>query len=819
MAIETREFGKYTLLARVGKGGVGSVYRARDGETEDIVAVKVFECTPERPLDVTRRLRNREVRMLLSVQHPNIVQFRETGEVGEDHYYTMEFVEHSLLERMRYHDSMQLVDKVHLLRQTASALAAVHHQAIVHRDVKPGNILLGVEPGGALHAKLTDLGIAINVSETDIIQEQRRGAIPGTPKYMSPEQVRKEHLDGRSDIFGLGVVAYELLSGTLPFTADTADEYMAANAEQTPRPLIDLMPDFPLFLSQMVDHMLARDREERYDSDTLARDLQLVEQHLVSGAPLVERTNGSSLFYEPDAAPPSRRRLPRIAPVSYALVAAIVLAGVAAGWFLQPGKVQAAAPAALPAAADGPAALMQEARSSAAAGHNWRAMLILQQIDRAGLSGDDARAYDNLAGIVRDALAKQDYATADSMLKDGRQAEAEVVLMHMKDAYPESDQTAKLGAEIAARRQHATDAQRFERAMAHTYDLVGRRQYADALAERRKLLQDFAGDPKREEQARRSIGDLFNGWGRYLEQSNPGIDRLEEFFSALDQSGPVAPPEDLADVVAALRVRLGRRYQAASDFAKALEQFDLASKEGGADTRATARGLYDQLNTRMMQQPVDAAAFAKEVADKGLGAASWQAHADPRGHETIAAGVLTMRIDAGEGACAVTRRTMRPLRNLGFDVAVQFQPTKLVGGARAGIGVADVEGSGYQLYFDGSGYSLSQRSRGSSLSSRLGPALGDEATAWHTLRMRYVFDTGRLTILLDDKVLDEQSADLSDFRISLFLDTQSTAAASAQVPQLHLHALRRGPVLVPKFRNVPALCSLGRCVSRRETRT
>ncbi len=780
MAIQTREFGKYILLERVGKGGVGSVYRAKDGETEDIVAVKVFECTPERPLDVTRRLRNREVRMLLSVQHPNIVQFRETGEVGEDHYYTMEFVEHSLLDRMRYHDSMQLVDKVHLLRQTASALAAVHHQAIVHRDVKPGNILLGVEPGGALHAKLTDLGIAINVSETDIIQEQRRGSIPGTPKYMSPEQVRKEHLDGRSDIFGLGVVAYELLSGTLPFKADTAEEYMAANAEQTPRPLIDLMPEFPISLSQMVDHMLARDREQRYDSDTLARDLQLVEQHLVSGAPLVERTNNSSLFYEADAAPPPRRRLPRIAPVSYALATVVVLAGVAAGWFLQPGKVQAAAPAALPAASDGPAALVREARASAAAGHNWRALVVLQQVDRAGLSGDDARAYDSLSDLVKDALAKQDYATADRMLKDGRQAEAEVVLMHMKDAYPSAEETARLDAEIASRRQTATDAQRFERSMAHTYDLVRRRQYADALAERRKLLQDFAGDAKREEQARRSIDDLFTGWGRYLQQSNPGIDRLEEFLAALDESGPATQPEDLADVVSALRVRLGQRYQGASDYAKALEQFELASEQGSADTRADARSLYDQLNTRMMQQPVDAAAFAKEVADKGLEADSWQAHADARGHESVAAGVLTMRIDAGEGACAVTRQTMRPLRNLGFDVAVQFQPTKVAAGGRAGIGVADLKGSGYELYFDGSGYSLSRRSRGSALSSRLGPALGDEATAWHTLRMRYVFDTGRLSILLDGKVLDEQSADLSDFRISLFLDAQSTGAASAK---------------------------------------
>ncbi len=778
--MEAREFGKYTLLERVGRGGVGSVYRARNGETEEIVAVKLFECTPQRPLEMTRRLRNREVRMLLSVQHPNIVQFRETGEVGEDHYYTMEFVEHSLLERMRIGDGLKLLDKVHLLRQTASALAAIHHQAIVHRDVKPGNILLGVEPGGALHAKLTDLGIAINVSETDIIQEQRRSGIPGTPKYMAPEQVRQEPLDGRADIFGLGVLAYELLTGTLPFKAETAEEYMAANAEQTAAPPADLIPDFPLFLSEMVERMLARDREERYDSDTLARDLQLVEQHLVSGAPLVEHTNAGSLFYEAPPPAPARRQLPRIAPVSYALAAFVVAAGVAVGWFVRPGRVQAAAPEALPATRSGPDALLQEARTAAAAGRDWRAMLLLQQIDRTGLSEDTARAYDTLSDIVADALATQDYSTASRMLKEDRRAEAEVVLMHMKDAYPASAQTGKLDTELAALRRLATDAQRFERAMARTYDLVRRRQYADALAERRQLLQDFAGDATREEQARRAIDDLFVGWGRYLQQSSPGIDRIEEFLAALDESGPAAPQEDLSEAVAALRLRLGQRYQAASDDAKALEQFQLAAEHGDADTRSQARSLYDRLNARVMAVPVDASAFAKEVADKGLEAALWQAQADQRGHQSVDGGVLGMRIDAGEGACTVTRQTMRPLRNLGFDVAVQFRAAQVQQGARAGIGVADLKGSGYELCYDGSGYSLARRSRGSALSSRLRAALGDEATAWHTLRLRYVFDTGRLAVLLDDKQLDEQSVDLSDVRVSVFLEAQSTGAAAAE---------------------------------------
>ncbi|MFO8007850.1 MAG: serine/threonine-protein kinase [Candidatus Brocadiia bacterium] len=303
--MKPRQFGPYTLLEHMGKGGMGSVYRASEGEGGRIVAVKVFESGEDREPETSRKLRDREVRMLVSVQHPNIVKFFESGQVDDDYYYTMEFVARSLPDLMRSDRELSIVSVVHVLRQTASALGAIHHQAVVHRDIKPANVLLDEDPGGALHVKLTDLGIAKNVSEPDIVREQTRRAIPGTPRFLSPEQIKQEPLDGRSDVFSLGIVAYELLSGSRPFTAEDSTGYLRANLRQQQRPVSELNPKVPPFLNRMVQKMLAKKREERYDSETLARDLELVHQHLISQAPLVERANPASIFYQ---APPKAAR-------------------------------------------------------------------------------------------------------------------------------------------------------------------------------------------------------------------------------------------------------------------------------------------------------------------------------------------------------------------------------------------------------------------------------------------------------------------------------------------------------------------------------
>ena len=223
-------FGKYTLLNHMGRGGVASVYKALNQETGEIAAIKIFEPTPDIPGERMEKLMDREMRMLLGIQHPNVVRFYEAGHVGDQCYYAMEFVENSLLNRARAPGDLSLLDKVRILRQTANALQAIHHQGIVHRDIKPGNILLDEDAGNLLHVKVTDMGIAKNVSETDIVPTEDGRRIPGTPKYLSPEQIRLKPVDGRSDIFSLGVLAFELLTGRAPFKAASSQEYLQARS-------------------------------------------------------------------------------------------------------------------------------------------------------------------------------------------------------------------------------------------------------------------------------------------------------------------------------------------------------------------------------------------------------------------------------------------------------------------------------------------------------------------------------------------------------------------------------------------------------------
>ncbi len=440
--MKPRNFGKFLLLNHVGKGGMGSVYRATDTETDRQVAVKIFRSSKARSPETSRRLRDREVKMLVSARHPNLVKFFESGRVGDDYYYSMEFVEENLLDWMRSGRRLELVDVAQVLRQTAGALAALHNQGVVHRDVKPGNILLDTDPSGAIHVKLTDLGIARIVDEGDIVRQQTHRKIPGTPRYLSPEQITRQPLDGRSDVFSLGVVAYELLSGEKPFNADSSRGYLVANIKQRPRPLHELDEDVPAFLGQIVDKMLAKNRENRYDAETLERDLQLACQHLVSGAPLVEQTNPDSLFYVPTPEALSRppRGLGLIAPISWYLAGAIVVAGVVVTGLLWPRRPATHASGGQAAQAD--AVHVQQAARALREDRPWQAWALVQNLPRAD------EVAQQMGRRAESLLAETWHHSAVRMLEEDRPEEARVVLERMREFFPDSQHTARLAGRL-----------------------------------------------------------------------------------------------------------------------------------------------------------------------------------------------------------------------------------------------------------------------------------------------------------------------------------------------------------------------------------
>ncbi len=442
--MEYREFGKYTLLNLMGKGGVGSVYRANDNEAGIVLAIKIYEPSARRSLKIVRGLRDREVRMLISIQHPNVVKYYESGEIENACYYTMEFVEDSLHNHMHNANELTLPDKIHILRQICNALQAIHHQGIVHRDIKPPNILLDQAPSGAFHVKVTDLGIAKRVSEMseDARKSRRSTRVPGTPKYLSPEQIRLKPVDGRADVFSLGIAAFELLAGRAPFKAGDTDGYLKANLEEDPPPVHRVNREVPSFLSPVIAGMMAKDREERYDSDTLARDMELIYQHLISDAPLVEKKNPESVFFVPEVPPAEEgRREKWVMPdwrqfLGWPQIAAMTLVvGVTTAYTLlswpqmpyAPGRHMPPPPLDVSYGLT-PEEALREAQQLLPEGSYWVALSLLEGIPPGSLDPELLHLRWELMEEVQNRLAAPFLEEAAGMLEEGRLDEAETIM-------------------------------------------------------------------------------------------------------------------------------------------------------------------------------------------------------------------------------------------------------------------------------------------------------------------------------------------------------------------------------------------------------
>ena len=252
--------GQFTILREIGKGGMGVVYLARDDKLDRPVALKVL---PSDSDTVARERFLREGRTAARLAHPNIVPIYRADEMGDIAFFTMAYVDgESLADRVRDRGPFEPADAVRILREVAWALAYAHARGVVHRDVKPENVLLERATGRAL---VTDFGIARTTES--VAGEQtltQAGAVLGTLQYMSPEQVAGETLDGRSDLYSLGVVAFFMLSGRLPFGDLAGPAVIVAHATRQPPSLRDVAPDVPAPLARVVDRCLAKRPDDRY---------------------------------------------------------------------------------------------------------------------------------------------------------------------------------------------------------------------------------------------------------------------------------------------------------------------------------------------------------------------------------------------------------------------------------------------------------------------------------------------------------------------------------------------------------------------------
>jgi serine/threonine protein kinase len=264
-----QRLGKFEILAVLGKGGMATVYRARQTDLKREVAIKVMKASLAESEDFLVRFR-REAELVARLEHPNIITIYDYGQEGETVYIAMRLLPGgSLSDRLRKHGALAPQETLRITKQIASALALAHARGIIHRDLKPQNVLFD----SADNAVLTDFGIAkVDSSSTQLTGT---GIAIGTPSYMSPEQWRGEPVDLRIDIYALGLMIFEMLSGQLPFIGDTPASLMFKHLTEPPPRLTRLRKDLPVQVEAVIFRALAKNREERYGSaQELAEDLE-----------------------------------------------------------------------------------------------------------------------------------------------------------------------------------------------------------------------------------------------------------------------------------------------------------------------------------------------------------------------------------------------------------------------------------------------------------------------------------------------------------------------------------------------------------------
>jgi eukaryotic-like serine/threonine-protein kinase len=267
--IDTLFDGRYRIVRKIGAGGMANVYLAEDQELGRRVAIKILNDRHANDDQFVERFR-REAKNAAALSHPNIVSIYDRGEAEGTYYIAMEFLDgRSLKELIVGRGPAPVNVAVEYARQILSALRFAHRHGIVHRDIKPHNVLVD----GEGRVKVTDFGIA----RAGASQMTEAGSIVGTAQYLSPEQARGGNVDQRSDLYSLGVVLYELLTGESPFDGDTPVEIAMKHLSQVPEPPSTHRPDLPRALDQVVMRALAKNPEDRYQSaEEMDADLERV---------------------------------------------------------------------------------------------------------------------------------------------------------------------------------------------------------------------------------------------------------------------------------------------------------------------------------------------------------------------------------------------------------------------------------------------------------------------------------------------------------------------------------------------------------------
>jgi serine/threonine-protein kinase len=306
--INTLFDGRYRIMRKLGSGGMADVYLAEDEELGRRVAIKILNDRHANDEQFVERFR-REAKNAAGLSHPNIVSIYDRGEAEGTYYIAMEYLDgRSLKELVVARGPLPIQDAIAATRQVLGALRFAHRKGVVHRDIKPHNVMADAD--GRL--KVTDFGIA----RAGVSQMTEAGSIIGTAQYLSPEQARGAAVDQRSDLYSVGIVLYEMLTGQVPFTGESPVEIAMKHLSDTPRPPSMLRPEIPPDLDMVVLRALAKNPEDRFQT---AEEMDAELERVAAGAGVTAETadaatavlSGATLSNAPTAIVPPRRPPPR----------------------------------------------------------------------------------------------------------------------------------------------------------------------------------------------------------------------------------------------------------------------------------------------------------------------------------------------------------------------------------------------------------------------------------------------------------------------------------------------------------------------------
>lgn len=276
MSEAQKKLGKYAILGVAGRGGMGTVYRGHDPVIDRKVAVKVYTASEvEFGSEVAQKMFLNEAQVVGALDHPNILRIYDAGNFKGRPYIAMEYVEglRTLGPYCKADELLPMESVIRIVEKCAKALDYAHRNGVTHRDIKPDNIMLTTDD----EVKVVDFGVAEHKNKRSDDSFQ----IVGTPTYMSPEQVRGEELAGQSDIYSLGVILYQLLTGNVPFKAPGLAALSILITTKNPKPVRERRADIPVELEAIVTRAMAKNLDERYKTgEEMAADLAAIHQQV-----------------------------------------------------------------------------------------------------------------------------------------------------------------------------------------------------------------------------------------------------------------------------------------------------------------------------------------------------------------------------------------------------------------------------------------------------------------------------------------------------------------------------------------------------------